>query len=92
MITRRSRVTPTSHRCGDLGGERARVVGLAACSSGASTPAPAESIPAEGVDDGSTLTLWTRAPLEKQAELLVEAYNDSTRTRSSSPSSPMTTT
>ncbi|GAA1304288.1 sugar ABC transporter substrate-binding protein [Saccharothrix xinjiangensis] len=29
----------------------------------------------EGVDDGSTLTLWTRAPLEFQANLLVEAYN-----------------
>ncbi|WP_141389540.1 ABC transporter substrate-binding protein [Cellulosimicrobium cellulans] len=31
----------------------------------------------EGVDDGSTLTLWTRAPLEKQAKLLVDAYNAS---------------
>ena len=30
---------------------------------------------AEGVDDGTTLTLWTRAPLEKQANLLVDAYN-----------------
>ncbi|MFY1674541.1 ABC transporter substrate-binding protein [Plantactinospora sp. WMMB334] len=28
-----------------------------------------------GVDDGSELTMWTRAPLEKQAKLLVEAYN-----------------
>ena len=50
---------------------------LAACSGTGGTPAPAESIPAEGVDDGSTLTLWTRAPLERQAKLLVEAYNDS---------------
>ncbi|MBD8080018.1 ABC transporter substrate-binding protein [Cellulosimicrobium arenosum] len=31
----------------------------------------------EGVDDGSTLTMWTRAPLEKQANLLVDAYNAS---------------
>ena len=31
----------------------------------------------DGVDDGSELTLWTRAPLEKQAKLLVEAYNAS---------------
>ncbi|MFC6087753.1 ABC transporter substrate-binding protein [Saccharothrix lopnurensis] len=30
---------------------------------------------AEGVDDGTTLTLWTRAPLELQANMLVEAYN-----------------
>ena len=54
---------------------------------------PAESTGAEGVDDGSTLTLWTRAPLEKQANLLVDAYNESaTRTRSSSRSSRTTTT
>ena len=30
-----------------------------------------------GVDDGTKLTLWTRAPLEKQANLLVDAYNAS---------------
>src|SRR6187431_1502270 len=51
--------------------------GLAACSGSDSTPAPAESIGPDGVDDGSTLTLWTRAPLEKQANLLVDAYNES---------------
>ena len=39
--------------------------------------APAVSIAAEGVDDGSTLTLWTRAPMEAQANLLVDAYNES---------------
>lgn len=38
---------------------------------------PEVTVTAEGVDDGSTLTLWTRAPLEKQANLLVEAYNAS---------------
>jgi multiple sugar transport system substrate-binding protein len=32
---------------------------------------------AEGTDDGSTLELWTRAPLEAQANLLVDAYNAS---------------
>ena len=54
------------------------VVGLAACSSGgADTASSLADAGAEGVDDGSTLTLWTRAPLEKQAKLLVEAYNDS---------------
>jgi multiple sugar transport system substrate-binding protein len=31
----------------------------------------------QGVDDGTKLTLWTRAPLEKQAKALVEAYNAS---------------
>ncbi len=47
---------------------------LAACSGGGS-PAPAASIPANGTDDGTSLTLWTRAPLEKQAKLLVAEYN-----------------
>lgn len=55
----------------------ALVVGVSACGGGNSGQAPSASIPAEGADDGSTLTLWTRAPLEKQAKLLVEAYNSS---------------
>ncbi|WP_395245444.1 ABC transporter substrate-binding protein [Agromyces sp. MMS24-K17] len=57
----------------------ALTVGLAACSGGDSAEETSSLADAgvEGVDDGSTLTLWTRAPLEKQAKLLVEAYNDS---------------
>lgn len=51
--------------------------GLVACSGSGGTAAPSASIPADGTDDGSTLTLWTRAPLEKQANLLVDAYNAS---------------
>jgi len=54
----------------------ALVGSLAACASGDDPQGPAEPIPAEGVDDGSTLTLWTRAPLEHQAKLLVDAYNE----------------
>ncbi|MFF8187089.1 ABC transporter substrate-binding protein [Microbacterium sp. NPDC016588] len=49
---------------------------LTACGSSSTTTAPAD-IPAEGTDDGTSLTLWTRAPLEKQAKELVEAYNSS---------------
>ncbi|WP_036319371.1 ABC transporter substrate-binding protein [Microbacterium sp. B24] len=49
---------------------------LAGCAAGSTPSAPAD-IPAAGTDDGSTLTLWTRAPLERQAKLLVEAYNAS---------------
>src|SRR4051794_14213145 len=51
---------------------------LAACggSSDSGSPSTAKIGPA-GVDDGTTLTLWTRAPLEKQAKLLVAAYNSS---------------
>ncbi|WEG09544.1 sugar ABC transporter substrate-binding protein [Microbacterium horticulturae] len=53
----------------------ALMVGLAACSGGGNSAAPAASIPANGTDDGTNLTLWTRAPLEKQAKLLVAEYN-----------------
>jgi len=48
---------------------------LAACSGGAPGNSGPVSVAADGVDDGATLTLWTRAPLEKQAKLLVQAYN-----------------
>jgi multiple sugar transport system substrate-binding protein len=54
------------------------VVVLAACSNGNSgTNNNPVSVPPEGTDDGTSLTLWTRAPLEKQAKLLVDAYNAS---------------
>ncbi|AQP48177.1 sugar ABC transporter substrate-binding protein [Tessaracoccus aquimaris] len=54
-------------------------LGLAACGGG-DTPgnnggSPAASIPADGLDDGTELTMWTRAPLERQAKNAVEAYN-----------------
>ncbi|GAA1647426.1 sugar ABC transporter substrate-binding protein [Actinoplanes couchii] len=50
---------------------------VAACSSqGDEGPAaPIAGAGVDGVDDGSELTLWTRAPLELQAKALVEAYN-----------------
>ena len=52
------------------------VLGLAACGSGGSaSPGAAVSVAPDGTDDGSKLTLWTRAPLEKQAKLLVAEYN-----------------
>ncbi|WBB67771.1 sugar ABC transporter substrate-binding protein [Micromonospora sp. WMMD812] len=55
----------------------ALTVGVAACSGDEpSGPSVAEAGPT-GVDDGSELTMWTRAPLEKQAKLLVDAYNSS---------------
>ncbi|MBT2483651.1 MULTISPECIES: sugar ABC transporter substrate-binding protein [unclassified Microbacterium] len=50
---------------------------LAACASGAGAEGQGEPITGEGVDDGTTLTLWTRAPIERQANLLVDAYNAS---------------
>jgi multiple sugar transport system substrate-binding protein len=61
------------------------LVGLAACGSsdgddegdGTTDPGTSAGDSWEGVDDGTTLTLWTRAPLEAQANLLVDAYNAS---------------
>jgi multiple sugar transport system substrate-binding protein len=64
-------------RVGGVLAASALLVGLAACSSGGGGSSPLASAGPEGVDDGSELTLWTRAPLEKQAKLLVEAYNAS---------------
>src|SRR3954447_10555934 len=57
------------------------LVGLAACTSAkddTSTGGSTADVTAgtDGTDDGTKLTLWTRAPLEKQAKLLVAAYND----------------
>ena len=62
------------------------LAGLAACGDGDDDTPPADDGSDdqgsagedwEGVDDGTTLTLWTRAPMELQANLLVEAYNAS---------------
>ncbi|WP_285114121.1 sugar ABC transporter substrate-binding protein [Leifsonia sp. fls2-241-R2A-40a] len=54
----------------------ALAITLAACSGGTASTGT-QTISKDGTDDGSKLTLWTRAPLEKQAKLLVEAYNKS---------------
>lgn len=59
----------------------ALMAGLAACSGTSPGGAPAASAGPEGLDDGTELTLWTRAPLEKQANLLVDAYNASHKNR-----------
>lgn len=64
----------------------ASMLALTACSGGGSEADPTAGgtdgaaggeIPAEGIDDGTTLTMWTRAPLERQALNAVEAYNSS---------------
>ena len=51
--------------------------GMAACGGDDADNKGAAAAGPNGVDDGSELTLWTRAPLEKQAKLLVDAYNTS---------------
>lgn len=73
----RSTHTKRMQRVGGVLAASALLVGLAACSSGGGGSSPLASAGPEGVDDGSELTLWTRAPLEKQAKLLVAAYNES---------------
>ncbi|MFB9377034.1 ABC transporter substrate-binding protein [Kineococcus gynurae] len=54
------------------------VLGLSACGGGNGGSGQTADISGpEGTDDGTELTLWTRAPLELQAKALVEAYNAS---------------
>jgi multiple sugar transport system substrate-binding protein len=60
------------------------LLGVVACGGGAGPGAGSAEVVEtgpNGVDDGSALTLWTRAPLEKQANLLVAAYNASHRNK-----------
>jgi multiple sugar transport system substrate-binding protein len=52
------------------------LAGVAGCTSNTPGTDAGDAGP-NGVDDGTSLTLWTRAPLEKQATLLVDAYNAS---------------
>lgn len=54
----------------------ALLVPLAACGGGDGAASTAD-IPAKGTDDGTEITLWTRSPLERQAQAVVEAYNKS---------------
>lgn len=55
-----------------LAGSLAACSGSDADSSAGSDPV---EITGEGVDDGAELTMWTRAPLEAQAQNAVDAYN-----------------
>lgn len=73
-------IASKSRRIVAIAAAGALIFGLAACSNGSGTTTSNNSLASAGVngiDDGSTLTLWTRAPLEKQAKLLVSAYNSS---------------
>jgi multiple sugar transport system substrate-binding protein len=54
------------------------LLALPACGGSSNTSSSAKvTAGPNGTDDGAKLTLWTRAPLEKQAKLLVAAYNSS---------------
>jgi multiple sugar transport system substrate-binding protein len=70
MFSRRTRRIAAAVVAGAL------AVTLAACAGGnGSGSSDNASIGKDGTDDGTKLTLWTRAPLEKQAKLLVQEYN-----------------
>lgn len=79
MIHSISRRGPVLRRAAAIVAAGALVAGLAACSDGAPAAGASAAITpgTTGSDDGTKLTLWTRAPLEKQAKLLVAAYNSS---------------
>ncbi|SCX43276.1 multiple sugar transport system substrate-binding protein [Klenkia marina] len=64
-------------RWGALLAAASMTAALAACGGSAEPAAAGDPSNVEGVDDGTTLTLWTRAPLESQAKALVDAYNSS---------------
>lgn len=55
----------------------AMLIPLAACGGSSSSTSQTANIPATGTDDGTTITLWTRSPLERQAKNAVKAYNNS---------------
>lgn len=56
----------------------ALIIPLAACGGNGGDGASSNvDIPAEGIDDGTEITLWTRSPLERQAQAAVDAYNAS---------------
>lgn len=52
----------------------AAVLALAGCQS---APGDGGSVSGEAVDDGSTITMWTRSSTADLTQLLVDAYNDS---------------
>src|SRR5581483_9611553 len=76
MISKRSRSQRRRHSLIALVAVAA--VSLAACSSGSGGKGQTVAQGGiNGIDDVASLTLWTRAPLELQANLLVKAYNAS---------------
>lgn len=68
----------TRTRLGALAAMAAAAMALAACSGGTGgtdTGAQSSAIPEAGTDDGTQLTMWSRAPLETQAKNAVNEYN-----------------
>jgi multiple sugar transport system substrate-binding protein len=64
---------PATTSAGSEPGPGTTTGGPSATTAGGSEPAGAEA----GVDDGTTITMWTRAATETQSQQLVDAYNAS---------------
>ena len=73
MMSRRSLLQTTA-----VVSALAMAAGLSACGGSSSSGASDDvEIPAAGTDDGTELTMWSRAPLERQVNNAVDAYNAS---------------
>lgn len=70
MMTRRSLLLAAA-----TAGAIAAAGSLGACSGGSGGAAGDVEIPSGGTDDGTELTMWSRAPLERQVNNAVNAYN-----------------
>lgn len=55
----------------------AGALALTGCSNASSAPGGSDTGSVDGVDDGTELTMWTRAATKIQSEAFVEAYNAS---------------
>jgi multiple sugar transport system substrate-binding protein len=62
-------------KLGSMAVAGAVTLALAGCSGGGGNDSASDKIPAGGTDDGTSLTMWSRAPLEKQAKNAVAEYN-----------------
>ena len=68
MMSRRSLLQTTA-----VVSALAMAAGLSACGGGAASEAGSDvEIPAGGTDDGTELTMWSRAPLERQVNNAVD--------------------
>ena len=69
--------SPARRAASAVGAGTAAVLLAAACGDGRPNNGADQEVVLAGVDDGTTLTMWTRAATEAQSQALVDAYNAS---------------
>lgn len=69
------RPSPSRRAVAAVAAGTAAVLLAAACGDGRGGGGGDQEVVLEGVDDGATLTMWTRAATEAQSQALVDAYN-----------------